>query len=70
VLAGRGCGPCAECPAEQATELLARHGFTLLPVVDDHNRLLGVVDEADLLNDPVSGRRGACPRTEDGLRTD
>ncbi|WP_214401452.1 CBS domain-containing protein [Pseudonocardia lacus] len=57
-----------EWSAAQAADLLARHGFILLPVVDDHDRLLGVVGESDLLEDPLSGRRGARPRTIGGPR--
>lgn len=56
-----------EWSAAQAADMLARHGFTLLPVVDEHNRLLGVVDESDLLEDPLDGRRGARPHTVGGL---
>ena len=52
-----------EWSADQAADMLARYGFTLLPVVDEQDRLLGVVDESDLLEDPFSGRRGARPHT-------
>jgi CBS-domain-containing membrane protein len=58
-----------EWPAAQAAELLARYGFTLLPVVDDQDMLLGVVDESDLLEDPMSGRRGPRPHTVGALMT-
>lgn len=58
-----------EWSAAQAADLLARHGFTLLPVVDEHDRLLGVVGESDLLEDPLSGRRGPRPRTVGGVMT-
>jgi CBS domain-containing protein len=34
---------------KQAAELLASHGFTALPVLDDTDRLVGVVSEADLV---------------------
>jgi CBS domain-containing protein len=37
----------------QAAELLTRHRFTALPVLDAGGRLLGVVSEADLLGDPL-----------------
>lgn len=43
---------------KHAAELLSRRGFTALPVVDDEDRLVGVVTEADLLRDrlPVDAR--------------
>lgn len=37
-----------ETPAKRAAQLLAEHGFTALPVVDDE-RLVGMVTEADLI---------------------
>ena len=37
--------------AKEAARLLVTHGFTALPVVDDDDRLLGIVTEADLLHD-------------------
>lgn len=36
-------------PAKEAARLLVDRGFTALPVVDDEDRLLGVVTEHDLL---------------------
>ena len=44
--------------------LLARHGFTAVPVLDDDNRLVGIVTEIDLLRgrvrpDPRRSRWGA-----------
>lgn len=36
-------------PAKEAAEVLAAHGFTALPVVDDDDRLIGIVTEADLI---------------------
>jgi len=38
---------------KQAIELLDRHQITALPVVDGHDRLVGVVSEADVLRDAV-----------------
>ncbi|MEV6874628.1 CBS domain-containing protein [Amycolatopsis sp. NPDC051128] len=35
--------------AKEAAGLLSRHGFTALPVVDDDDRLIGIVTEADLI---------------------
>lgn len=39
--------------AKEAAELLSRHGFTALPVVDDDDRLIGIVTEADLIRDRI-----------------
>ncbi|WP_439381064.1 CBS domain-containing protein [Amycolatopsis lexingtonensis] len=44
--------------AKEAAELLSAHGFTALPVVDDDDRLVGIVTEADL----IRGRIPAAPR--------
>ncbi|MGY6651549.1 CBS domain-containing protein [Amycolatopsis sp. TRM77291] len=35
--------------AKHAAELLAERGFTALPVVDEDDRLIGIVTEADLI---------------------
>ena len=40
-----------QTPAKQAAGLLTAHGFTALPVVDDDERLIGIVTEADLVAD-------------------
>jgi CBS domain-containing protein len=49
-------------PADPVDEVAARlvaHRFTCLPVVDGHQRLIGLVSEADLLGrEPLSGRTG------------
>ena len=52
-----------------AAALLREHRFTTLPVTDDHDRLLGVVSEADLLPDRLSGDRAPPPRTVGGAMT-
>ncbi|WP_328615244.1 CBS domain-containing protein [Amycolatopsis sp. NBC_00355] len=39
--------------AKEAAELLSTHGFTALPVVDDDERLIGIVTEADLIRDQI-----------------
>jgi CBS domain-containing protein len=36
---------------KQAATLLSSHGFTALPVVDDEDRLVGIVTEADIIQD-------------------
>lgn len=36
---------------KEAADLLARHGITAMPVLDDRGELLGVVSEADVLLD-------------------
>jgi CBS domain-containing protein len=44
--------------AKEAAELLSTHGFTALPVVDDDERLIGIVTEPDLIRGriPVDAR--------------
>jgi CBS domain-containing protein len=44
--------------AKEAAGLLSMHGFTALPVVDDDERLIGIVTEADL----IRGRIPVDPR--------
>jgi CBS domain-containing protein len=43
----------AETTVKQAAGLLATHGFTALPVLDDDERLVGIVTEADLVRDRI-----------------
>ena len=38
---------------EEAAEMMTRHGFTSMPVVDAAGKLLGLVSEADILRVPV-----------------
>ncbi|WP_410582555.1 HPP family protein [Amycolatopsis sp. lyj-108] len=40
-----------ETTAKQAAEILAEHGFTALPVVDEYDCLIGIVTETDLIRD-------------------
>ena len=40
-----------ETSAKYAAEVMAEHGFAALPVVDDEDRLVGIVAEADVLRD-------------------
>jgi CBS domain-containing protein len=40
-----------ETAAKRAAQLLAANGFTALPVVDEDQRLVGIVTEADLIGD-------------------
>lgn len=47
----------APMPVAEAAALLTRHRFTALPVVDGAGDLVGIVSEADLLRDPLDGRR-------------
>jgi CBS domain-containing protein len=49
-----------------AAEALARNGFTALPVVDEHERLVGIVTEGDLVVDTMDGSRGR-PTTVGGV---
>ncbi|WP_370961620.1 HPP family protein [Amycolatopsis sp. cg9] len=50
--------------AKEAAGLLSTHGFTALPVVDDDDRLVGIVTEADL----IRGRVPADPRSAREIR--
>ncbi|MDL5159592.1 CBS domain-containing protein [Actinomycetospora termitidis] len=50
-------------PVTEAAAWLSAQRLTALPVLDRDDRLLGVVSEADLLADRLSGRRGPAPRT-------
>lgn len=42
-----------DTPIKEAAAVLAGHGFTALPVIDDEDRLVGVVTEADVVRDRV-----------------
>jgi CBS domain-containing protein len=46
-----------------AAAILRAHRFTALPVVDEASRVIGIVSEADLIPDRLSGRRTPPPRT-------
>lgn len=50
-------------PCSRAVELLLANRFSALPVVDGAGILVGVVSEADLMRDPLDGRRTGPPRT-------
>lgn len=52
--------------AKEAARLLASHGFTALPVLDDDDRLVGVVTEADLIRDRFPRDPRHRPADEDG----
>ncbi|ODU01636.1 MAG: hypothetical protein ABS81_20190 [Pseudonocardia sp. SCN 72-86] len=51
---------------EEAAALLTGRRLTSLPVVRAGDRLVGVISEADLLRDPLDGRRTGRPRTVGG----
>jgi CBS domain-containing protein len=50
-----------DTPVAAAATWLSANRLTCLPVLDDGDRLLGVVSEADLVPDRLSGRRGPPP---------
>ncbi|MBB6380524.1 CBS-domain-containing membrane protein [Pseudonocardia eucalypti] len=50
-------------PPDHAARLLVGNRFTALPVVDVAGRLVGLVSEADLIDDPLNGRRTPRPRS-------
>lgn len=60
-------------PVKEAAEILSGHGFTALPVVDEDDRLIGIVTEADLIRRGVPAdarseyRRPAHPGAVDTL---
>jgi CBS-domain-containing membrane protein len=56
-------------PVEEAAALLTGARLTALPVVDERDRLVGIVSEADLVRDPLDGRRAPRPRTVAGAMT-
>ena len=39
-----------DTPLQEAAELLARHGFDGMPVVDEENKLVGILTEYDLIS--------------------
>ncbi|HEY2203101.1 MAG TPA: CBS domain-containing protein [Pseudonocardia sp.] len=57
-------------PVERAAELLTGQRFTALPVVDGHQRLVGILSEADIIDDPLDGRRTGRPRTVGAAMTE
>lgn len=48
---------------ETAIGVLQEHRFTALPVLDGDERLVGILSEADLVPDTLSGRRTPPPQT-------
>ncbi|MEV0067964.1 CBS domain-containing protein [Amycolatopsis sp. NPDC050768] len=58
-------------PAKEAAEVLSEHGFTALPVVDDDERLIGIVTEADLIRGRIpADTRSAHLRPEPSAPVD
>lgn len=55
-------------PVHDAAALLAEHGFTALPVLDDDDRLIGIVTEADLVRDRFPSDPRALIRDGGGHR--
>jgi CBS domain-containing protein len=47
----------------KAITVLQEHRFTALPVIDGGDHLVGILSEADLVPDTLSGRRTPFPRT-------
>jgi CBS domain-containing protein len=43
-----------DLPIKAAIQLLDRHDITAVPIVDDQQRLIGIVSEADLLRDSLA----------------
>ncbi|MGI5129157.1 CBS domain-containing protein [Pseudonocardia sp. CA-107938] len=59
----------ADMSTDQAIDLLTKHRFSSLPVVSGDGKLVGLVSEADLLRDPLDGRRSTRARTVGGAMT-
>ena len=55
-----------ETSAKYAAELMAERGFAALPVVDDDDRLVGIVAEADVLRDRMPPDPRLHLRRDDG----
>jgi CBS-domain-containing membrane protein len=60
----------ADTEIQVAAELLSRHGITSLPVLDDDDRVIGILSEVDLIRDrmPHDPRSHLRPATEDQER--
>ena len=50
-----------DAPLKEVARLLDQHGITALPVVDDHQRIVGVISEADVLRDALPEDPWATP---------
>jgi CBS domain-containing protein len=50
-----------DTPVAAAAAALSTNRLTALPVIDGDRRLCGIVSEADLVTDNLSGRRGPVP---------
>jgi CBS domain-containing protein len=62
-----------DTPARKAAALLSENGITSLPVLDDDDRVVGIVSELDLIrdrmpHDPRSHLRPAAPELRDPAR--
>lgn len=56
-------------PIDEVAETLLSYRFTAVPVIDDDERLLGVVSEADLMSGPLEGGRRTRARTASDVMT-
>src|ERR1700722_9713746 len=56
-----------ETPVRQAAAIITKHGVTSLPVLDDNDRVIGIVSEGDLIRDrmPRDLRRHLRPEPPD-----
>ena len=57
-------------PVARAAELMAEYGFTALPVVDEGERLLGLVSEGDVLVDRLGAGAWAGHTVADVMTVD
>lgn len=58
------CSVGPETPVTYAAEVMATRGFAALPVIDDQDRMLGIVTEADVLPRLVQGDPRLSPEVE------
>lgn len=58
-----------DTPVMAASALLASHGFTAAPVVDDQRRVIGIVTEADLIRDQIPPEGWPPHAVQDRSRT-
>ncbi|PXY22331.1 CBS domain-containing protein [Prauserella muralis] len=57
----------ADASPAEAAAVMREHGFTTLPVLDRHGRLLGLVTEADLARSYFASQTGRGSTPEDGV---
>jgi CBS-domain-containing membrane protein len=59
-----------DMPVTTAAALLREYRITAMPILNDDRHVLGILSEADLVPDTLSGRRTAPPSTVGGAMTE